>query len=211
MEIERPLTPGARRILDVASRLFYERGIHAVGVDLIAAESGVTKRTLYDRFGSKDALVTAYLVARGRRWRSAVQDRSADLDDPAARVLAPFDVLPTWVAENRRGCAFVNASAELPDPSHSARHVIRQEKRWLREFFGTQLAAAGAAAADDLALVLVVLHDGALAVSSTAEMPDAVAAARRSARALCDAAVTPAGPSAEPREATGRPVDRRGP
>ena len=66
------LTPGARRILDVASALFYERGIHAVGVDTIAAESGVTKRTLYDRFGSKDALVVAYLAERDRRWRERV-------------------------------------------------------------------------------------------------------------------------------------------
>ncbi|MDQ4084268.1 MAG: TetR/AcrR family transcriptional regulator, partial [Actinomycetota bacterium] len=57
---QRPLTPGAQRILDVASELFYWRGIHAVGVDTIAAESGVTKRTLYDRFGSKDGLVVAY-------------------------------------------------------------------------------------------------------------------------------------------------------
>lgn len=192
MEIDRPLTPGARRILDVASRLFYEQGIHMVGVDLIAAESGVTKRTLYDRFGSKDALITAYLEVRGRRWRNAVGARLADLDDPAARVLAPFDVLSAWIAGNHRGCAFVNAAAELPDRTHSARGVIREEKRWLRELFRTELAAAGADAPDSIAVVLMVLHDGALAVSSAAEMPDAVAAAHRSAQDLRDAAVQPA-------------------
>ncbi|NEE13916.1 helix-turn-helix transcriptional regulator, partial [Streptomyces sp. SID7499] len=48
------MTPAARRALAAAGRLFYDRGIHAVGVDLIAAEAGVTKKTLYDRFGSKE-------------------------------------------------------------------------------------------------------------------------------------------------------------
>ncbi len=64
------LTPGARRALDAAGRLFYERGIHAVGVDLIAAEAGVTKKTLYDRFGSKEQIVVEYLADRDERWRA---------------------------------------------------------------------------------------------------------------------------------------------
>ena len=62
------LTPGARSILDVGSALFYENGIHAVGVDTIASESGVTKPILYKNFGSKDGLVVAYLANRHRWW-----------------------------------------------------------------------------------------------------------------------------------------------
>jgi AcrR family transcriptional regulator len=62
------LTPAAERILDVAGRLFYANGIHAVGVELIAGQAGVTKKTLYDRFGSKDELVTRYLRRRHERW-----------------------------------------------------------------------------------------------------------------------------------------------
>src|SRR5689334_7254448 len=100
------LTPGAQRILDVASELFYARGIHAVGVDTIAAESGVTKRTLYDRFGSKDELVAAYLRARDARWRALVVATVDAADGPWGRVLAPFDVLEDWVAGAGRGCAF---------------------------------------------------------------------------------------------------------
>ncbi|GAA3366506.1 hypothetical protein GCM10017744_073820 [Streptomyces antimycoticus] len=64
------LTPAARRILDTAAELFYGQGINAVGVDLIAKRSGVTKKTLYDRFGSKEALVAAYLRERDERWRA---------------------------------------------------------------------------------------------------------------------------------------------
>ena len=68
------LTPRAQRILDVASTLFYERGIHAVGVDTIAEAAGVTKRTLYDRFGSKESLVVAYLRQREEKWRKVLNE-----------------------------------------------------------------------------------------------------------------------------------------
>ncbi|ANY09362.1 TetR/AcrR family transcriptional regulator [Pseudonocardia sp. HH130630-07] len=186
-----PLTPGARRILDTAAGLFYEHGIHAVGVDTIAARSGVTKRTLYDRFGTKDALVTAYLTERDQRWRDAVRARLDELGEPADRVLAPFDVLGPWSDGNPRGCAFVNAHAELPDPAHSARAVITGEKAWLREVFATELRAAGAADPDGVALHLLLLHEGALVTHSAAAVPDAVAAARRAAAAVRDAALGP--------------------
>lgn len=71
------MTPGARRALDAASRLFYEHGIHAVGVDRIAAEAGVTKKTLYDRFGSKEQIVVEYLAGRDERWRALLDERLA--------------------------------------------------------------------------------------------------------------------------------------
>lgn len=180
------LTPGARRILDVASELFYRRGIHAVGVDTIATESGVTKRTLYDRFGSKDELVAAYLRARDRRWRDLVVAALGAETDPARRVLVPFDVLDGWLATSDRGCSFVNAHAELPDPGHPGRGPIAEEKRWLRELFGTLLAEAGAPDPDALARQLLVLHEGAMVTFSVAAEPDAVSAARTAAAVLLD-------------------------
>ncbi|WP_433800376.1 TetR/AcrR family transcriptional regulator [Actinomycetospora sp. CA-084318] len=182
------LTPGARRILEVASALFYERGIHAVGVDTIAAESGVTKRTLYDRFGSKDALVVAYLAERDRRWRDRVV---AALDaapaDPPARVDAVFEVLAAWTAESGRGCSFINAAAEFPDPDHPARTLVREEKQWLRERFVDALA--GVPDAERVAETLLLLHEGAFVVLSAAQDPDAVAQARRAARSLVESVV----------------------
>ncbi|MET7637127.1 helix-turn-helix domain-containing protein [Streptomyces sp. NPDC005438] len=183
------LTPGARRILDVASRLFYERGIHAVGVDLIATESGVTKRTLYDRFRSKDALVAAYLRERDERWRHTVTERLAALEDPAARVLAPFDVLTTWLPVDSRGCAFVNAYAELPDRAHPARAVIAGGKAWLRELFRAELAAGGAADPDAAAAQLLVVHEGAMVAGTSGGMPDALGAARALAARIRDGAL----------------------
>jgi AcrR family transcriptional regulator len=178
--VEDPLTPAARRILDVASELFYWRGIHAVGVDTIAAESGITKRTLYDRFGSKDALVLAYLRERDHRWRDLVLARvDREHGDDAQRVLAPFDALEEWLASESRGCAFVNAFAELPDPGHPARQVIGDSKRWLRELFGGLLVASRARQPELLARQLFTLHEGAIIAFSV--MADRTAA--RDARA----------------------------
>lgn len=179
------LTPGARRILEVASELFYWRGIHAVGVDTIAAESGVTKRTLYDRFGSKDGLVVAYLQARDRRWRALVTARLDDgQPDPAVRVLVPFDVLPEWLGPDSRGCSFVNAFAELPEPEHPGRHVIEAEKRWLRDLFRELLAEAGARDPDELAVQLLSLHEGAIVSYSIVGEAHAAASSRAAAEIL---------------------------
>lgn len=183
------LTPGAQRILDVASELFYWRGIHAVGVDTIAAESGVTKRTLYDRFGSKDNLVVAYLEARDRRWRSLVEQRLAEQADPAARVLVPFDVLPEWLAPSPRGCSFVNAFAELPEPEHPGRRLVVEEKTWLRDLFRRLLAEAGLAEPDALALTLTTLHEGAIVTYSIVGATDAADNARGAAETLVRAAL----------------------
>ncbi len=124
------LTDGARKILDSASELFYRNGIHAVGVDAIAAGAGVTKRTLYDRFGSKDALVVAYLTERDRRWWERFEERLATA--PRPRVLAVFDSYRADVDEGDRGCAFINAAAELPF-SHPAYDVIRDHKQRVHE------------------------------------------------------------------------------
>lgn len=183
------LTPGARRILEVASALFYDHGIHAVGVDTIAAESGVTKRTLYDRFGSKDELVAAYLRARDERWRTRVTAAVEAETDPVRRALAPFAVLEGWVDDASRGCAFVNAFAELDRPDHPGRPLIDDEKRWLRELFARELGRAGAADPDGLALQLLVVHEGALVTHAVAAEPAAPRAGSAIARQLVDAAV----------------------
>lgn len=179
------LTPGAQRILDVASELFYRHGLHAVGVDTIAAESGVTKRTLYNRFGSKDGLIVAYLEARDRRWRELIRTRlDADNADPVQRVLVPFDVLPEWLALNTRGCSFINAFAELPQPDHPGRQVIVTEKKWLRALFRELLAGAGARDPDGLALQLLSLHEGAIVCYAIADAANAPSSARAAAEAL---------------------------
>ena len=95
------------RILETADRLFYLQGIRAIGVDTIAAEIGISKRTLYNHFPSKDALISAYLARR------FVAPRASD-KSPVEQILGTFDSLERrFSAKDFRGCPFVNAVAEL--------------------------------------------------------------------------------------------------
>ncbi|WP_402463605.1 TetR/AcrR family transcriptional regulator [Isoptericola aurantiacus] len=163
MERARPMTAAGHRILEAAEELFYERGLTAVGVDLVAERSGVTKRTLYNQFGSKDNLVAAYLSARDERWRAHVRAAVDAHDDQVAAVTAPFDALRTWSTPDGRGCAFINALAELPDPAHPAHRIATDQKLWLLRLFEQLATAAGCVRPAALARRLLVLHEGTLA------------------------------------------------
>lgn len=161
-----PLTDGARRILDTAARLFYSHGIHAVGVDTIAEESGMTKRTLYDRFGSKDALAAAYLQVRHGEWWERLEARLADLPAGASakeRVLAVFDSYTLDSASTERGCAFVNAAAELPG-EHPGRAIVRAHKQAVVDLLGELLSEGTAPTTDHAALAehVFLLLEGAV-------------------------------------------------
>ena len=183
------LTPGAQRVLDAASRLFYENGIHAIGVDTIAAEAGVTKKTLYDRFGSKEELVAAYLTARDHEWRAYLNRRVADAE-PAQQLLGAFDALGAWSAERSpRGCSFVNAHAELPDAGHAGRRAIAEQKRSMHAWFAERARAAGRRDPDSLADDLMLLYDGALVTQGMDTVDDAIARARRIAAMLLEVGV----------------------
>ncbi|MGW8668180.1 TetR/AcrR family transcriptional regulator [Streptomyces niveus] len=189
------MTPGARRALDAASRLFYEHGIHAVGVDRIAAEAGVTKKTLYDRFGSKEQIVVEYLTGRDERWRAFLDERlAAAAPAPAEHVLTVFDASRAWAEANgARGCSMINAHAEIDDPRHPAYAVITGQKAWMLELF-TSLArevlapgeATASETADRLARTLMLLHEGALVAHGLGVFPDAFGLARDQARAVLD-------------------------
>lgn len=129
-------TPGAaEQLLVAAEDLFYRRGIGAVGVDLIADTAGVTKRTLYQRFGSKENLVVAYLERRAHLWQTTLLDALEQTPPTSSSdgVALVFTVAAQWAAENPRGCAFVNAWAELGAGPHRAVPLIRAEKQWMRE------------------------------------------------------------------------------
>lgn len=161
----RDLTAGAQRVVDAASDLFYRHGIHAVGVDTIAAKSGVTKRTLYDRFGSKDQLVVAYLQIRHHRWWERMERRVEQ--QPEAPVLALFDSYFEDAETSGRGCAFINAAAEL-SADHPAYRVIRAHKGAvldrLVELLATEIGARkdATAVAEEIYLLLegAIAHQG---------------------------------------------------
>ncbi|WP_432038777.1 TetR/AcrR family transcriptional regulator [Streptomyces cucumeris] len=182
------LTPAARRVLDSAAELFYGHGINAVGVDLIAKHAGVTKKTLYERFGSKEALISSYLRERDERWRAWLTAQ-VDAAPPQDRILATFDALAAWMRrENPRGCGFVNAAAELPDADHPARAVIADQKHWLRGYLRELCEEAGASEAGELADELLLLHEGATVLNGLSALADPVAVSRRMALAALERA-----------------------
>jgi AcrR family transcriptional regulator len=184
------MTPGARRVLKAAERLFYARGIHAVGVDLIASEAGVTKKTLYDRFGSKDQIVVEYLADRDERWRAFLAHHlDAASGTPAALVLAVFDASRAWSAEHGpRGCSMVNAHAEISDPAHPAHPIITGQKRWMLDLFTRLAGDVAPQDADRLGRMLMLLHEGALVAHGLSIFPDPIGHAGEQARALLAAA-----------------------
>lgn len=173
-------------VLQVATDLFYWNGIRAVGVDRVAAEAGVAPTTLYRLFASKDYLIAAYLErATGlyQEWFEAAVDDA----DPRARILGVFDALTEQVHPNQcRGCPFLLALAEFPDPEHPAHQQAVVLKRWVRDRLGDLTAQLAKTAPiddpDTLADHLALLMEG---VYASAQALDATGPAKR-VRSLVD-------------------------
>lgn len=182
------LTPAGERLAVAADHLFFTHGVRAVGVDTIAETAGVTKKTLYDRFGSKDQLVAVFLVRRARRWQDALEEGLAQHGPGAERVLAVFDLVQAWMAESDRGCTFVNVYAEVGGTEHPAVEIIRAEKAWMRERFLELVTEAGVASPDRVALTLQLLYEGSLSLVGAGGRGDAIADARDAAARLLDQA-----------------------
>jgi AcrR family transcriptional regulator len=180
--------PGAERLLEAASDLLYREGIRAVGVDTISAKAGVSKRTLYNRFGGKDELVAEYLRRRDERWRAYLQEQTEDVADPREKLLAVFGAYEEWlVGEDFRGCAFANAAAEIPDPDHPARIVARRHKEGVREHLAALAKEAGFDAPEPLAERLLLLLEGAAATAAMRRSGEPLEVARSVALELLDA------------------------
>ena len=178
------LTPAAQRVLDVASQLFYERGIHAVGVDTIAEAAGITKKTIYDRFRSKDNLIALYLHRRDQAYRRWMGDWVGERPETPP-LLGTFDAMSAWLARHgTRGCAFVNASGELADPEHPAHRITRDHKAWLRGYLHDLAADARLNHPEALAAQLLTLHEGATVLYSVGADPSAAETARDAAATL---------------------------
>src|SRR4051794_8809100 len=167
-----------QRILETADKLFYMKGIRAVGVDTIAAEIGISKRTLYNHFPSKDALIKAYLQRR------FVQSKPSD-KPPAEQILATFDSLERrFAAKDFRGCPFVNAVAELGREGKAVRKIAVAFKESRRLWFRDRLTELGVADPEALATQLVLLVDGSIAQDLVRDDPAMARAAREAARVL---------------------------
>ncbi len=180
--------PARERLLAAAGELFYEEGVHSVGIDRVIERAGVAKASLYGNFKGKDDLVRAYLEMRRDARQVRIEQRLATLETPHQKVLGVFDVLGDVFAQpNYRGCAFVRASAEtLPDSG--VRDVCERARAWTRALFAGLASAAGASQPELLAQQLVLLYDGASVSAQMDGDPGAAQAARAIAAQLLDQA-----------------------
>ncbi|MDT7578070.1 MAG: hypothetical protein QOH17_4403 [Pseudonocardiales bacterium] len=181
--------PSARtRILDVADRMFSEQGIRVVGVEAIVVAADTAKTTLYGQFGSKDAVVVAYLERRAAQERERLERALAVHGGQAAgRVLHLYDLLAEELAEpGYRGSPFVNACVELGN-DHPAAAVARGHRQWLLETFTSLTAEAAVPAPGALAAQLLQLYEGA----ALAPQVRGDGAAARTARTAAEALLRP--------------------
>lgn len=159
--VDSPPAPGpSERLLRTASDLFARQGINAVGIDQILRDAGVARASLYSWYGSKDALVLAYLndldQADRKRWNEAV----SALHDPADKILAFFDVAIAGAPKRGyRGCLYANAAGEFPGVELEP---VRAHRQWLRSTLVTLLATTGISDTASVAREIQLLYDGAL-------------------------------------------------
>jgi AcrR family transcriptional regulator len=173
----------SERILRAADRLFYTQGIRAVGVDAVAREAGVSKRTLYHHYPSKDALIAAYLTGRFRQVPPS--------DRPAReQILGYFDRIEAMVADGSfRGCPYVNAVTEIGERNHAAVTIAVQFKEQRRQWYRALLERLQVKDPDALATQVQLLAEGAIATALVRGDPAAARAAREAAAVLIDAAL----------------------
>jgi AcrR family transcriptional regulator len=180
--------PSAReRLLAAANELFYDEGVHTVGIDRVIERAGVAKASLYNTFGSKDELVRAYLEMRHARIAERVTRYLERYSTPRERLLGVFEAQgETFADPTFRGCAFVAASAE--SPGESVTRASDNYRGWVRGLFTDLAREAGAADPELLARQLHMIYDGASLSVRLDRNPEATAMARAAAEALIDAA-----------------------
>jgi AcrR family transcriptional regulator len=177
------------RILDTACTLFYQRGVRAVGVDLVVAQAGVAKTSLYRHFGTKDDLIAAFLKREDQDfWGTWDRIASQHAGDAAAEL----DAHLAWIGEragraNYRGCPQINVAAEFPEIDHPARKVAAAHKQEMRHRLKGIAERLGVAHPDRLAGQLSVLINGAFVSSQIFEPGEATPLLRHTAHALIEA------------------------
>jgi AcrR family transcriptional regulator len=175
------------RLLASADELFYAGGVHSVGIDRIIEHAGVAKASLYNIFGSKEALVGAYLASRHDSTTARLMEAVARHRSPRKRLLAVFEAQGQIIADPEfRGCAFVCATAEAP-PGGVIEQAAENYRAWMRGLFIDLAEQAGAADPAELARQLQIIYDGTGLGAGMDHDPSITRSARIAVEALLDA------------------------
>ena len=186
-----PVNEADARIADRAAELFYKHGITGTGVEALSRAAGISKRTLYERFGSKDGLIAAAFDVRDLPVFAMYTERAEREATPRDQLKALFAALETTIRSPEfRGCPFTSASSELADRDHPAHPIIRRHKERLRRWILARARAAEAADPVKLSRQLMLVLDGALVQSMVENSAKPARDARELAETLIDA-VTP--------------------
>jgi AcrR family transcriptional regulator len=182
--------PSAReRLLAAADELFYEEGVHTVGIDRVIEQAGVAKASLYNSFGSKEALIHAYLEARHARIAGRISGHIERYESAADRLLGVFEAQGELFAEpGFRGCAFASATAEA-HPGEQVERAADAYRAWIRQLFTGLAEQAGVPDPAALARQLHMLYDGAGQCARMDHDPAAAAVSRATAAILLAAAL----------------------
>ena len=179
------------QLIKTALKLFSKHGIHATGIDLIVEQSGVTKKTLYTYFRSKEELILAVLrhydgLARNEFMRKVENGGKT----PKARLLAIFDVAQQWFQQsNFYGCLFINTIGEYSDHDTPLRQICKEYKKLMKKYIRELCEKAGAQHPQALAEELAMLLEGATVTAQVSQNPKTAHIAKRAAKALIDKAI----------------------
>ena len=179
------------QLIHTGAMLFAKNGFHATGVDTIAEQAGVTKKTLYAHFRSKDELVLAVLHHYDGLFRNEFMRRvEAAGRSPKARLLRVFDVAEHWFGQNNfYGCMFINAIGEYSESDTPIRQVCKEYKRLVKGYIQELCEQAGAPNPQKLAEELALLFEGATVTAQISQSPKTAQIAKRAAKALIDRAI----------------------
>jgi AcrR family transcriptional regulator len=159
---ERP-SAARERLLDTATRVFYELGVNSVSVDQVIDAAGVTRSTFYRHFPSKDHLVAACLNKRDEEIRAAYAGAAAQEEDPADLLRLMMGAIGDELCNpGFRGCPFINAAAEFPDPESLVHQVVVTHRSWFRSMVLDLVTRAGSPDPNRAARTMVLLRDGAM-------------------------------------------------
>ncbi len=182
-----PRKPSAARarLLAAASRLFYAEGVHSVGVDRVISEAQITRATFYRHFPGKEDLVLEYVRERDEAIRAQAADAAESITDPAQLLAALVEgVAQQLTAKDFRGCPFINAAAEYPDPKSRVRQAVDEHRAWFRSTVLELLTASKHPDPEYATDLLVMLRDGGQVAAYLGDPSAARTAFLRSAAAV---------------------------
>lgn len=179
------------QLIDKAIELFAAHGFHGTGIDRIAQEANVTKKTMYHHFRSKDELILAALRHYDGLFRNQFMKAvEASGETPRERLLGIFDVAHEWFSDNRfYGCIFINAVGEYAEPDTPIREVCKGFKQMMRRFISELVVEAGIEEVDAVSAELALLLEGAIVTAQVSGSADAASTARRAAALIIDDAL----------------------